>query len=81
MESAGAAQAAWHAGSVGYLFVCGIYDYCDTHTNNIWQEYAAAVAAAYVKCLLVELPLSQAPVSAFLDCCFCFVSNFLFHFS
>lgn len=34
----------------------GICDYADSHKNNQWQEYAAAVAAAYVKELLSEIP-------------------------
>lgn len=38
------------------LFPCivirGICDYCDDHKNDIWQPYAAVVAAAYAKDLL-----------------------------
>ncbi|KAL4942968.1 hypothetical protein BDV06DRAFT_221659 [Aspergillus oleicola] len=32
--------------------VRGICDYCDTHKNKQWQEYAATVAAAFAKELL-----------------------------
>lgn len=37
-----------------YLVVRGICDYCDTHKNDVWQPYAAIVAAAYARSL-VEL--------------------------
>ena len=39
-----------------YSFPClairGICDYADSHKNNHWQRYAAAVAAAYARELL-----------------------------
>ncbi|RYO94041.1 hypothetical protein DL766_004096 [Monosporascus sp. MC13-8B] len=34
------------------LVIRGISDYADSHKNKIWQEYAAATAAAYAKLLL-----------------------------
>jgi nucleoside phosphorylase len=34
------------------LVIRGISDYCDSHKNDAWQPYAAAVAAAYAKELL-----------------------------
>jgi nucleoside phosphorylase len=34
------------------LVIRGICDYSDSHKNKIWQEYAAATAAAYAKVLL-----------------------------
>lgn len=34
------------------LVIRGISDYCDHQKNNVWQEYAAATAAAYAKLLL-----------------------------
>ncbi|KAL3470168.1 nucleoside phosphorylase domain-containing protein [Aspergillus californicus] len=34
------------------LAIRGISDYADSHKNNLWQRYSAAVAAAYVKKLL-----------------------------
>ena len=55
MESSGATQAAWEAG-VGYLVVRGISDYCNPGKNDIWQEHAALVAAAYARALLAKLP-------------------------
>ncbi|KAK6345908.1 hypothetical protein TWF730_010251 [Orbilia blumenaviensis] len=40
------------------LVIRGICDYADSHKNKIWQEYAAATAAAYAKQLLCALPAS-----------------------
>lgn len=57
MEGSGIATATWIAGS-GYLLIRGVCDYCDTFKNDAWQEYAAAVAAAYARALLVSLPSS-----------------------
>jgi nucleoside phosphorylase len=37
------------------LIIRGICDYSDTHKNDIWQGYAAMVAAAYAKDLLKEI--------------------------
>lgn len=34
------------------LVIRGTCDYSDTHKNDIWQGYAAMVAAAYAKDLL-----------------------------
>jgi nucleoside phosphorylase len=31
------------------LVIRGICDYADSHKNDVWQEYAAATAAAYAK--------------------------------
>jgi nucleoside phosphorylase len=38
------------------LVIRGICDYCDSHKNKLWQEYAAASAAAYAKELLSVVP-------------------------
>ncbi|KAJ5948554.1 hypothetical protein N7454_001861 [Penicillium verhagenii] len=38
------------------LVIRGICDYADSHKNKIWQPYAAAVAAAYAKELLLVIP-------------------------
>ncbi|KAK6347227.1 hypothetical protein TWF696_007300 [Orbilia brochopaga] len=38
------------------LVIRGICDYSDSHKNKIWQSYAALVAAAYAKDLLLRLP-------------------------
>lgn len=41
------------------LVIRGICDYSDSHKNKEWQEYAAAVAAAYAKELLLEIPTGE----------------------
>lgn len=38
------------------LPIRGICDYSDSHKNKVWQDYAAAAAAAYAKELLEALP-------------------------
>jgi nucleoside phosphorylase len=38
------------------LVIRGICDYADSHKNNVWQEYAAATAAAYAKEILSVIP-------------------------
>ncbi|KAK2612503.1 hypothetical protein QQS21_001441 [Conoideocrella luteorostrata] len=38
------------------LIVRGICDYADSHKNKTWQKYAAAVAAAYAKEVLLLVP-------------------------
>lgn len=37
------------------LVIRGISDYADSFKNDLWQEYAAATAAAYMKLLLSEV--------------------------
>jgi nucleoside phosphorylase len=37
------------------LVVRGISDYADSHKNDRWQDYAAAVAAAFTKALLLSI--------------------------
>ncbi|OAP62831.1 hypothetical protein AYL99_02058 [Fonsecaea erecta] len=46
MEAAGVMK------TCGCLVIRGICDYADSHKNNMWQEYAAAAAAAYAKLFL-----------------------------
>jgi nucleoside phosphorylase len=41
------------------LVIRGICDYADSHKNKEWQGYAAAVAAAYTKELLLLVPIDQ----------------------
>jgi nucleoside phosphorylase len=41
------------------LVIRGICDYADSHKNKRWQEYAAAVAAAYTKELLGIIPVTR----------------------
>ncbi|KAL4732909.1 hypothetical protein BDV11DRAFT_176202, partial [Aspergillus similis] len=45
------------------LPIRGICDYADSHKNDEWQRYAAAVAAAYARELLEELPVTAASKS------------------
>jgi nucleoside phosphorylase len=40
------------------VVIRGICDYADAHKNKKWQEYAAAVAAAYAKELITTLPVT-----------------------
>lgn len=39
------------------LVIRGICDYSDSHKNKGWQEFAAAVAAAYAKGFLLAIPV------------------------
>jgi nucleoside phosphorylase len=41
------------------LVIRGICDYADSHKNKRWQPYAAAVAAAYMKELLLIIPAQE----------------------
>lgn len=41
------------------LVIRGICDYADSHKNKEWQGYAAAVAAAYAKELLLVIAIDQ----------------------
>lgn len=41
------------------LVIRGICDYADSHKNTEWQGYAAAVAAAYAKELLLHIPVNE----------------------
>ncbi|KAJ4160352.1 hypothetical protein NW754_003477 [Fusarium falciforme] len=49
MEAAGVVNA------LPCLVIRGICDYCDVQKNDVWQEYAAATAAAYAKLLLTVM--------------------------
>lgn len=42
------------------MVIRGISDYCDTHKNDQWHGYAAAVAAAYARQLFFHLPIELA---------------------
>jgi nucleoside phosphorylase len=41
------------------LVIRGICDYCDTHKQDGWHYYAAAVAAAYAKTILLKIYSEQ----------------------
>ena len=61
------------------MVIRGICDYCDTHKNKNWEPYAAAMAAAYAKELLLNIPSQQVkamPHSKILDS-----SEFAQHFT
>ena len=60
MEGSGIADATWTGGK-GYLVIRGICDYCDSHKNDSWQEYASAVAAGYAVALIESMPTSGPP--------------------
>ncbi|WP_425411941.1 hypothetical protein [Methylomicrobium agile] len=54
MEGSGTADASWSAGRE-YIVIRGICDYCDEQKNDIWQNHAALVAAAYARSLIENL--------------------------
>ena len=45
MEDSGLVDAA-HASNVSCFVIRGTCDYCDEEKNDVWQEYAALIAAA-----------------------------------
>ncbi|KAK4889605.1 hypothetical protein LTR27_011589 [Elasticomyces elasticus] len=53
MEAAGALN------TIPCLVIRGISDYADSHKNNKWQGYAAAVAAAYARELFRHMPIDE----------------------
>ncbi|KAK5681436.1 hypothetical protein LTS10_005966 [Elasticomyces elasticus] len=53
MEAAGALN------TFPCLVIRGISDYADSHKNNKWQGYAAAVAAAYARELFRHMPIDE----------------------
>ncbi|CAG9983235.1 unnamed protein product [Clonostachys byssicola] len=52
-------EAAGIADEIPCLVVRGICDYADTHKQDEWHYYAAAVAAAYAKALLQKCDFSE----------------------
>ncbi|KAL5592635.1 hypothetical protein FOBRF1_013661 [Fusarium oxysporum] len=46
------------------MVIRGISDYCDSHKNDVWHGYAAAVAAAYARQLLFHMPIEHYEDSA-----------------
>lgn len=62
MESSGIADATWSHG-VGYLTVRGICDYCDLEKGDVWQKYAAIIAAAYTRALFENMPSEEPTIS------------------
>ena len=41
------------------IVIRGISDYCDSHKNDEWHGYAAAVAAAYARQLFFHMPVDE----------------------
>lgn len=56
MEGSGIADATWTA-DAGYLVIRGTCDYCNSTKNDVWQNYAALVAAAYCRRVIEEVNL------------------------
>jgi nucleoside phosphorylase len=48
-------EAAGLLNSLSCLIIRGICDYCDAYKNDDWYKYAALVAAAYARELLLAL--------------------------
>ena len=63
MEAAGLADATWLE-SCGYLIVRGTCDYCNHAKSDIWQRYAANVAAGFARSVIEYLPAVANPVAA-----------------
>jgi nucleoside phosphorylase len=55
MEASGLQNAAWAHGKDVFV-IRGICDYCDEYKNDVWQNYAALVAAAYARALIESMP-------------------------
>jgi nucleoside phosphorylase len=55
MEGSGIEDGTWNAGQ-HYILIRGISDYCDGSKNDMWQGYAAVVAASYARALIESLP-------------------------
>jgi len=53
-------EAAGLMNSFSCLVIRGICDYADTHKNKRWQPYAAAVAVACAKAVLLLVPTVEA---------------------
>lgn len=52
MEAAGASS------SFPCMVIRGVSDYCDSHKNDQWHGFAAAIAAAYARQLFFHMPFS-----------------------
>ncbi|GKT44024.1 uncharacterized protein ColSpa_04205 [Colletotrichum spaethianum] len=59
MEAAGQMEAAGLMNHFPCLVIRGICDYSDSHKNKEWQGFAAMMAAAYAKDLLLQIPLTS----------------------
>jgi nucleoside phosphorylase len=58
MEGYGVSAAAWQRFEpVRCLVIRALCDYADGEKNDVWHEYAAAVAAGFIKHFLLDMPL------------------------
>lgn len=62
MEGAGVAEVC-HSKNLQYLVVRGTCDYCNGKKNDLWQPYAAVIAACYCRSILETLPGTSAEAS------------------
>jgi nucleoside phosphorylase len=62
MEAAGLLE------SFPCIVIRGICDYADSHKNRVWQDHAAAVAAAFAKELLSIVPARQVEQMPAIEC-------------
>lgn len=46
------------------VVINGVCDYADSHRNTIWQNYAAATAAACMKAFLTQWTIGDRPQAA-----------------
>jgi nucleoside phosphorylase len=60
-------EAAGLMNSFPCLVIRGICDYADSHKNKRWQPYAAAVAAAYAKEVLLRIPAAEVAKTQTID--------------
>ncbi|OJD33143.1 kinesin light chain [Diplodia corticola] len=56
------------------LMIRGICDYTDSHTNKMWQRYAAGTAAAFARELVLHIPESSGRATQMVDPCYFFNS-------
>ena len=52
-----------------YFIVRGICDDCDKNKNDVWQPYAAVVAAAYTRALLETMAEARINCAGGFKCC------------
>jgi len=64
MEGSGVADAVLQCGQAGYIIVRGTCDYCNATKNDVWQNYAALIAAAFTRALIEEMPSGRGAPSA-----------------
>lgn len=62
MEGAGVAEVC-HSKNLQYLVVRGTCDYCNGKKNDLWQPYAAVIAACFCRSILETLPGTSAEAS------------------